>query len=68
MRDLGYRYGEAFTLTNLGDTHHAAGHPHAARTAWQQALTILDQLDHPDAEQVRTKLAALDIPTGVDSG
>jgi hypothetical protein len=33
-----------------------------ARDAWQQALTILDQLDHPDAEQVRTKLATLDTP------
>jgi tetratricopeptide (TPR) repeat protein len=62
FRDLGNRYHEAATLTHLGDTHHAIGDPAAARDAWQQALAILDQLDHPDAEQVRAKLAALDTP------
>ena len=50
FRDLGDRYDEADTLTHLGDTHHAAGDPDAARDAWQQALTILDELDHPDAD------------------
>ena len=30
--------------------------PRAARDAWQQALDILDELGHPDAEQVRAKL------------
>lgn len=35
------------------------GNPHAAHDAWQQTLTILDQLD---ANQVRAKLAALDTP------
>ena len=50
-------------LTHLGDTHHAAGDPDAARDAWQQALTILDDLDHPDAAQVRAKLADVDPPT-----
>ena len=34
-----------------------------ARTAWQQALTILDDLDHPDADTVRTKLHHLEHPT-----
>jgi hypothetical protein len=66
FRDLGDRYDEAATLTNLGDTHHAAGNPDAARDAWQHALTILDDLDHPDADQVRTKLAALDTSTHTD--
>jgi tetratricopeptide (TPR) repeat protein len=59
-RDLGDGYHEADTLTHLGDTHHATGNLQAARDAWQQALTILDDLDHPDAGQVRTKLASLD--------
>ena len=63
-RDLGDRYNEADTLTHLGDTHHAAGDPDAARDAWQQALTILDELDHPDADQVRAKLGGLTGPTG----
>jgi len=34
--------------------------PQAAHDAWQQALTILDDLDHSDAAQVRAKLAGLD--------
>jgi tetratricopeptide (TPR) repeat protein len=60
FRDLGDRYYEATILTHLGDTHHTAGDPDAARDAWQQALTILDDLDHPDADTVRTKLHHLD--------
>jgi tetratricopeptide (TPR) repeat protein len=62
FRDLGNRYEEAATLTHLGDTHHAAANPAAAHDAWQRALTILDQLDHPDADQVHTKLTALNTP------
>jgi hypothetical protein len=66
-RDLGDRYLEATTLTHLGETHHVTGNPAAARTAWQQALRILEELGHPDTEQVRGKMAALDAPT-TDSG
>jgi len=55
-RVLGDRYFEADTLASLGDTHHAAGHPDQARGAWRQALGILDQLGHPDAERLRGKL------------
>jgi tetratricopeptide (TPR) repeat protein len=60
LRNLGDRYNEATVLTRLGDTHHAARNHQAAREAWQQALAILDELDHPDTEQVRAKLASLD--------
>jgi DNA-binding SARP family transcriptional activator len=67
-RDVGDRYEEAATLTNLGDTHHAAGNLHAARDAWQRALTILDNLDHPDADQVRAKLHHLDHPDAETNG
>jgi len=59
---MGGRYYEADTLTRLGDTHHAAGDPDAARDAWHHALSILDDLDHPDADHVRTKLHHLDQP------
>jgi hypothetical protein len=55
-RDLTDRYYESDTLTHLGDTHLAVGDPDAARAAWRQALTILDDLDHPDAQNVRAKL------------
>ena len=58
-RYLGDRYQEAETLGNLGDTHFAMGDSHAAYADWQQALTILDELNHPEAEQVRAKLATL---------
>jgi tetratricopeptide (TPR) repeat protein len=55
-RVLGDRYYEADTLASLGDTHHAAGNPDDARSAWWQALGILDELGHPDADQLRAKL------------
>ncbi|MGN9907517.1 BTAD domain-containing putative transcriptional regulator [Phytohabitans sp. LJ34] len=55
-RDLGDRYREAETLARLGDTHHAADDARAARSAWQRALEILDELGHPDADQVRARL------------
>jgi tetratricopeptide (TPR) repeat protein/transcriptional regulator with XRE-family HTH domain len=56
-RESGDRFQEAETLTHLGDSHHAAGELAQAREAWQQALAILDDLRHPDAGQVRAKLA-----------
>jgi len=56
-RESGDRLNEAATLTHLGDTHQAVGDPGRARDAWQQALDILEELHHPDAEEVRAKLA-----------
>jgi tetratricopeptide (TPR) repeat protein len=58
-REFGYRFGEADTLTRLGDTHHAAGELASARETWQQALVILEDIQHPDARQVRDKLRQL---------
>ena len=55
-RESGDRFSEADALTRLGDTHHAAGEVAQAREAWQQALAILEDLQHPDADQVRAKL------------
>jgi DNA-binding SARP family transcriptional activator/tetratricopeptide (TPR) repeat protein len=57
-RESGYRFGQAATLTHLGDTRQAAGELAQARQAWQQALAILENLQHPDADQVRAKLAS----------
>lgn len=53
---IGERYDETIILTHIGDTHHAAGNPAAARTAREQALTILIELDHPDADRIRLML------------
>jgi tetratricopeptide (TPR) repeat protein len=56
FREFGNRFELAATLSNLGDAYHAASQPAAARDAWQQALTILDDLDHPSAADIRTRL------------
>ena len=56
FRELGARHAEADTLHRLGDTEQARGDGAAALDAWRQALRILDDLDHPDAEQVRAKI------------
>jgi DNA-binding SARP family transcriptional activator len=57
---LGDRYYESASLIRLGDTHRLAGHPAAAKAAWHQALDILTDLSHPDADTVRAKLRDLD--------
>lgn len=56
-REFDDRYNEADTLASLGDAHHAAGNLAPARTAWQHALDLFDLLGHPDADDVRTRLA-----------
>ncbi len=56
-RETGDRFGEADILAHLGDTLYAAGDKAQARQAWQHALDILDDLRHPNADEVRDKLA-----------
>jgi hypothetical protein len=55
---------EADVLIHLGDTQHAAGDLTDARAAWQHALDIFTDLDHPDTNTVRAKLHALDQTPG----
>jgi tetratricopeptide (TPR) repeat protein len=55
-REFGDRYREATILTHLGDTCHAAGDLPQACQAWQRALAILEDIQHPDAAEVRAKL------------
>ena len=59
FRRIGERHHEADTLGRLGDVRLAAGEPDAASDAWLQALAMLDELDHPDADQLRAKLRQL---------
>jgi DNA-binding SARP family transcriptional activator len=47
----------AVMLANMGDAYDAAGDPGAARRAWQEALAILDDLRHPEADRLRSRLA-----------
>jgi len=58
-RLTGDRHGEADVLMHLGETHHAAGEVDATLITWQHALTILDDVGHPDAESVRARLQEL---------
>jgi DNA-binding SARP family transcriptional activator/tetratricopeptide (TPR) repeat protein len=60
FRELGEARYAAEALVHLGDTYAAAGQADAARDALHQALAILDELDHPDAAQLRDRLARLD--------
>jgi DNA-binding SARP family transcriptional activator len=55
-RKAGDRVGEAQTLVRLGETFTRAGSPDEARQAWESALDILDELRHPDADRVRSRL------------
>ena len=55
-REVGSRWAAAETLGHLGDACHAAGEPAEARAAWEEALAILDDLRHPDADRIRAKL------------
>ena len=56
FRGTGDRRVEADTLERLGDAHNARGDGDAAGTAWRQALAILDELGHPGADAVHSKL------------
>jgi transcriptional regulator with XRE-family HTH domain len=58
-REVGAPYHEADIATHLGDTRYAAGELPQAAAAWRQALCILDDLNHPDAEKIRAKLAEI---------
>jgi tetratricopeptide (TPR) repeat protein/transcriptional regulator with XRE-family HTH domain len=62
LREFGERYHEAQTLAHLGDTRHAVGDLPRAREAWQEALAIFEDMQHPDADEVRAELASLDAP------
>lgn len=56
-RELGERLAEGETLSSLGDLHLSSGDPDSAREAWQEALDILSDLEHPSAAEVQEKLA-----------
>jgi tetratricopeptide (TPR) repeat protein len=57
-RQIGDRYMEAEALLGTGDTYHAAGNPDDARKAWRASLILFEELNHRQADSVRTKLTA----------
>jgi tetratricopeptide (TPR) repeat protein len=58
-READDRYDLGRGRRELGDVYAEAGDRDAARDAWQQALHVLDELGHPEADDVRQKLAGL---------
>jgi tetratricopeptide (TPR) repeat protein len=58
---LGDYYTEATTWARMGDTYLVVGEHATAERMWHQALILLDRLSHPDAQDVRAKLAALEM-------
>ena len=55
-RELADRWNEAATLDHLGDTYKSLGDTTAAHRAWTQALSIFDEIDHPDGDGLLAKL------------
>lgn len=60
-------YRQALVLDHLGDARSRGGDLEQSRSDWTKALAIFDELNLPDAEQVRGKLAGLDESAGADS-
>ncbi len=55
-RQLAFRDLETEVLTHLGDAYLADGKHDSARVVWRQALSILQQLGHTDAEGILIRL------------
>ncbi|RCH67640.1 transcriptional regulator, SARP family protein [Streptomyces sp. SDr-06] len=55
-QSIGDYFLQAEIHTHIGDTHFALGDTHAARASWTASLAILDDLQHRDAEAIRTRL------------
>jgi predicted negative regulator of RcsB-dependent stress response len=56
--------GEAPTWDALGETYRDVGDASAARHAWQQALSLLCDLDRVEAADVQAKLDHLNAAGG----
>ncbi len=62
-RECGNRDIQARALDGIGTILHTTGHPREAQEHWQEALAIYTELGMPQAEEVRTRLAALSPPS-----
>ena len=56
---MGERYEAADVLAQLGTIHHRYGDAAGARECLLRSVRLLTELGHPDADDVRAKLAAL---------
>nr|WTB34699.1 tetratricopeptide repeat protein [Streptomyces sp. NBC_00830] len=55
-------YMEAIIRERLGDAYDAVGDQNAAHTSWHRAADLFEQVERPEAEQVRAKLDASTAP------
>jgi tetratricopeptide (TPR) repeat protein len=55
-------YNEAMIHERLGDAYSALGDQKAAHTSWRRAVDLYEQVEQPEAEQVRAKLHAFIAP------
>jgi tetratricopeptide (TPR) repeat protein len=51
-------YHQANTHCDLAESHHRDGQHRQARYHWQRALTLYTEADAPEADEIRTRLAA----------
>lgn len=58
-REIGHRQGEAESLRGLGTALRMAGDVEAAREALEAALVVFEEMDQPEADEVRAELEAL---------
>lgn len=56
---MGEHYEAADVLSQLGTIHLRQGDGALARECWVRSARLLTELGHPDADDVRAKLAAL---------
>jgi DNA-binding SARP family transcriptional activator len=56
FEEHGNRFYQAEVLIHIGDARDAHGKVREARKTWRQALAILGDLDHPRADEIRTRL------------
>jgi hypothetical protein len=56
---VGNRLDEAETLRDLGDALRAVGRDLEAAAAWREALAICEELQIPEANEIRDRLATL---------
>lgn len=62
-REVGNILMLATALTRLGDVQALIGHQGAAERSWREALAILTDLDHPDADGVAGRLSSVSAPS-----
>lgn len=58
-QEFGSRYFQSAVLAHLGENYQAMGQRDNASKAWNEALDILTDLDHPDADDIRRRVAQL---------